>query len=75
MINLKLKILVVPKEIKKNIIHNNNIQKNMDHVKKKKRIISNINTKNDKFIYFQKQRDNFFFKKFFNISKEKIIYN
>ena len=59
MINLKLKILVVPKEIKKNIIHNNNIQKNMDHIKK--RIISNINTKNDKFIYFQKQRDNFFF--------------
>ena len=59
MINLKLKILVVPKEIKKNIIHNNNIQKNMDHIKK--RIISNTNTKNDKFIYFQKQRDNFFF--------------
>ena len=59
MINLKLKILVVPKEIKKNIIHNNNIQKNMDHIKK--RIISNINTKNDKFIYFQKQSDNFFF--------------
>ena len=58
MINLKLKILVVPKEIKKNIIHKNNIQKNMDHIKK--RIISNINTKNDKFIYFQKQRDNFF---------------
>ena len=59
MINLKLKILVVPKETKKNIIHNNNIWKNMDHIKK--RIISNINTKNDKFIYFQKQRDNFFF--------------
>ena len=73
MINLKLKILVVPKEIKKNIIHKNNIQKNMDHIKK--RIISNINTKNDKFIYFQKQRDNFFLQKLFNILKEQIIYN
>ena len=73
MINLKLKILVVPKEIKKNIIHNNNIQKNMDHIKK--RITSNINTKNDKFIYFQKQRDNFFFQKLFNILKEQILYN
>ena len=38
MINLKLKILVVPKEIKKNIIHNNNFQKNMDHIKKKDNI-------------------------------------
>ena len=73
MINLKLKILVVPKETKKNIIHNNNIWKNMDHIKK--RIISNINTKNDKFIYFKKQRDDFFLQKLFNILKEQIIYN
>ena len=55
MINLKLKKLVVPKEMKKNIIHNDNIQKNMDHIKK--RIISNKNSKNDKFIYFQKERE------------------